>query len=136
MEAKQFRKRSAILACLRASHAHPSAEALYAQLKPDYPDISLGTVYRNLALFKREGIIASVGTVDGVERFDGDTRPHTHFICTHCGMISDLPGLPLPAEFSADAERRCGGRVESCRLSFAGICEKCLSVEREGGENA
>ena len=50
--AKQFRKRNAILACLRASKAHPSAETLYQILQKEQPDISLATVYRNLALFK------------------------------------------------------------------------------------
>ena len=73
---KHFKKREAILNCLRSTNTHPTAEWVYAQLKTEYPDISLGTVYRNLALFKEQGLVISVGTVGGVERFDADTEPH------------------------------------------------------------
>ena len=81
-KAKHFRRRDAVLTCLRGTDVHPSAEWVHSQLKADYPDISLGTVYRNLAYFKDQGTIVSLGTVKGVERFDGNTTPHVHFICT------------------------------------------------------
>ncbi|EJW92052.1 Ferric-uptake regulator, partial [gut metagenome] len=71
--AKQFKKRNAILQCLRQTHAHPSAEMVYDLLQQEHPDISLATVYRNLARFKSQGLIQSLGTVNGVERFDADT---------------------------------------------------------------
>ena len=87
---KTFRKRNAILHCLRSTTSHPSAEALYQLLQKEHPDISLATVYRNLALFKSQGLAVSVGTVDGIERFDGNTEPHVHFICTGCGAVQDL----------------------------------------------
>ena len=67
---KHFKKREAILNCLRSTTCHPSAEWVHAQLKAEYPDISLGTVYRNLALFKEQGLIISVGTVNGVVSVD------------------------------------------------------------------
>ena len=93
---KQFRKRNAILACLRGTTAHPSAETLYQMLQQENPDISLATVYRNLALFKSQGLIISVGNVNGVERFDGNTVPHVHFICTDCGAGAEGPTEPEP----------------------------------------
>ena len=67
---KQFKKRSAILACLQQTHAHPSAEMVHDMLRASHPDISLATVYRNLTRFKQQGLIQSLGTVNGVERFD------------------------------------------------------------------
>ena len=73
--AKHFRKRDAILSYLRSTDVHPSADMVYAHLKPEIPDLSLGTVYRNLSMFRQQGTIASVGTVNGVERFDGNTNP-------------------------------------------------------------
>ena len=73
--AKHFRKRDAILSCLRQTTEHPSADWVYAKLKPEIPDLALGTVYRNLTLFKDQGLIASLGTVGGVERFDGNVTP-------------------------------------------------------------
>ena len=54
---KNFRKRAAILECLQQTDLHPSAEWIFTQLKPTYPDLSLGTVYRNLTLFRKQALI-------------------------------------------------------------------------------
>ena len=78
---RQSKKRDAIHEMLLASCDHPSAEEIYRRLKPDIPDLSLGTVYRNLSLFRKEGKAISVATVAGQERFDGWTHPHAKFIC-------------------------------------------------------
>ena len=124
---KQFRKRNAILSCLRSTDVHPSADWVYAQVKPEYPDSSLGTVYRNLALFKQQGLIASLGTVNGVERFDGNTDPHVHFICTHCDSVTDLPQMAVPQSLCSQAAAQTGGLVEVCHLAFTGVCNRCCS---------
>ena len=124
---KHFKKREAILNCLRSTTCHPSAEWVHAQLKAEYPDISLGTVYRNLALFKEQGLIISVGTVNGVERFDADTEPHVHFICQACHKVDDLPGMIIPESLTADVDRYTGGRTETCHLSFTGTCRECIA---------
>ena len=124
---KHFRKRDAILTCLRQTSVHPSAEWIYAQLKPEIPDLSLGTVYRNLSLFKEQGVIQSLGTVKGVERFDGDTHSHVHFICNACHRVDDLPEMEIPASLSDAADRCSGGHAEICHLSFTGTCRECLT---------
>ena len=123
--AKHFRKRDAILSCLRSTELHPSADWVYERVKQEIPDISLATVYRNLNLFKEQGLIQSLGTVKGVERFDGNTAPHVHYICTGCGRVVDLPGLSVPEDLNYAAEAESGGRVAACQLTFTGICEKC-----------
>lgn len=133
---KQFRKRNAILACLQQSKAHPSAETLFAQLKPEIPDLSMGTVYRNLSLFKQQGLAVSVATVNGVERFDGNTDPHVHFICTGCDAVIDLEDLQVPEALSQAASACCGGRVEGCQLSFTGLCRECITNQKKSGESA
>ena len=124
-QAKHFKKRDAILTCLRGTTIHPSAEWIYMQLKDEIPKLSLGTVYRNLAYFKETGKAISVGTVKGIERFDGNTSPHVHFICNSCGAVIDLPEVAVPEELKASAESDCGGSVCSCQLSFNGICSNC-----------
>ena len=128
---KHFRKRDAILACLQESHSHPSAEVIYSRLKPVIPDLSIGTVYRNLNLFKQQGLIISVATVSGVERFDGNTDPHVHFLCSKCDAVIDLHELTVPQSLT-DAAQGSGGKVESCNLSFTGICRQCLNHNKEG----
>ena len=126
---KNFRKRNAILTCLRQTTEHPSAEWVYAKLKSEYPDISLGTVYRNLARFKEQGEIISVGTVNGVERFDGNTAPHVHFVCNRCTAVLDLPEIVVPEALSHTAEQSVGGRVEACQLTFYGECTQCQAKD-------
>ena len=128
-KSKQYAKRSAILACLRQTHAHPSAETVHQMLQAEHPDISLATVYRNLALFKNQGLIQSLGTVDGIERFDANTMPHVHFICTECQAIIDLPQIEVPQQLKGMVEETMGGRVSDCQLSFTGICQNCCQNE-------
>lgn len=122
---KHFRKRDAILSCVKCTDVHPSAEWVHAQLKSQYPDISLGTVYRNLALFKQQGLITSLGAVNGIERFDGNTDPHVHFICRRCDGVTDLPHIQVPQSLCSQAAAETGGSIDTCHLSFTGICSNC-----------
>ena len=128
-KAKHFRKRDAILACLKETTVHPSAEWIYARLKPEIPDLSLATVYRNLNRFKEQGLIISVGAVSGVERFDGNCRPHFHYICTGCGDVLDLHEVEVPSQLQAMVEKISGGRVDGCQLTFTGKCRECINKQ-------
>ena len=122
---KNFRKRGAILECIRCTKTHPSADMVYAMLQKDHPDISLATVYRNLALFRKQGLIQCVATVNGTERFDANTAPHVHFICTGCDAVLDLPELQVPQSLCGEAAAGVGGQVSACQLSFTGLCGEC-----------
>jgi Fur family peroxide stress response transcriptional regulator len=123
---KHFRKRDAILTCLRETTEHPSAEWVYSQLKQEIPDLSLGTVYRNLSMFKAQGEIISLGTVNGVERFDGNIEPHVHFICNGCDGVTDLPQIQVPEELNQQVIKATGGTVDMCNLTFTGYCSQCI----------
>jgi len=127
---KHFRKRDAILDYLRQSKAHPSAEMIYTDLKSQIPDLAMGTVYRNLTLFKEQGLAISVATVKGVERFDGNTIPHVHFICAGCDAVIDLDEMQVPDSLRRTAAACCGGQVDGCQLSFTGYCRECINNER------
>ena len=133
---KHFRKREAILAYLRQTDTHPSAEMVFAHLKDEYPDLSLGTVYRNLGMFKEQGLIQSVGTVNGVERFDGNIKPHVHFACTDCNAVIDLHSLEVPKQLPNQVEKLVGGRVDSFQITFSGLCGECTNQNLQGGETA
>lgn len=126
MTEKNYGKRNAILECLRNTKSHPSAEEVHRMLMCERSDISLSTVYRNLALFKKEGIIQCVATVDGTERFDYNTIPHIHFICRECNAVIDLDEMEIPHRLTEDAEKFSGGKVEQCNLSFVGVCGGCV----------
>ena len=122
---KHFRKRDAILNCVCSTTEHPSAEWVYEHVKEQIPDISLATVYRNLNLFKEQGKIISLGTVNGVERFDGNTNPHVHFICTGCDAVTDLHQITVPSQLGTDVEEKTGCHINQCQLIFTGLCSNC-----------
>ena len=122
---KQFKKRNAILETLRMTDTHPSAEMVYEMLRKEHPDISLATVYRNLSRFKSQGMIQSIATVRGTERFDANTDPHVHFICTECDAVLDLPQIQVPQELSCSVEQCSGCNVQNCQLTFTGLCGSC-----------
>ena len=133
---KQFRKRNAILQYLRSVTNHPSAETVFTELKHEIPDLSMGTVYRNLNLFKQQGLAVSVATVKGVERFDGNTEPHVHFICTECDAVIDLMDMEVPESLKEIAQSCCGGSVADCQLTFTGLCKSCTETFNQKGESA
>ena len=130
---KHFRKRDAILQYLQSVTDHPSAEKVFTQLKAQIPDLSMGTVYRNLNLFKQQGLAVSVATIKGVERFDGNTGPHVHFICQECDAVIDLMDMEIPESLKSVAEHSSGGQVAECQLCFTGICQDCLDKLSQGG---
>ena len=122
---KNSRKRQAILDAIHSTTEHPSAEWLYNRLKPVYPDLSLGTIYRNLGIFRESGEICSVGTVCGQERFDGDTHPHAHFVCRSCGKVMDVESPFLGTAFYYELGKQIGAEISGYQLSFFGLCRDC-----------
>lgn len=118
-------KRSAILEALISSKEHPSADMIYDQLKKQYKDLSLGTVYRNLSMFCNDGNAKVVATVDGKERYDGDISPHSHFICRGCGRIFDTDISFDPGKFLDEISSRCGWLIEDAGFSMSGLCSEC-----------
>ena len=87
---KYSRQRESIREFVMNSREHPTADTVYAGIKAEFPNISLGTVYRNLSLLVDLGEIAKITTGDGPDRFDCNTKPHSHFICTQCHNITDI----------------------------------------------
>lgn len=119
------RKREAILEAIRSTDIHPTAEWIYQTLKPKIPDLSFGTVYRNISQFKGNGQIVSVGVVNGQERLDGNVSPHAHFFCSGCGCVLDVD-IPFPPLDSKQALYEAYGiRVDSQELILRGKCAKC-----------
>jgi len=124
-QTRYSKKREAVLNAICSTKAHPSAEWVYKQLRPDYPGISLGTVYRNISRFKEEGRVVSVGVVNGEERLDGCTEPHAHFICTRCGAVIDLCEPETGGRLIDAVHRELGAQVDHWNLVFFGICKDC-----------
>ena len=118
-------KRDSMLSLIRSTRCHPSADWVYRQLRPQYPDLSLGTVYRNLNQLCEQGAIRRVGTVNGQERYDGEMSPHAHFICNHCGAVLDLPELPPGQDYMELVSVQYGFQPEGCEFIVRGLCKDC-----------
>jgi Fur family peroxide stress response transcriptional regulator len=122
---KHSDKRDAILRVIQSTESHPGAQWVYDRLKPLIPDLSLGTVYRNINVFRDEGAVVSVGVVQGEERFDGRVEPHPHFVCENCGAVIDLAWdvqLEHTAGISIEIQN-C--TIDKRKTQFYGICKAC-----------
>lgn len=128
LETKNYsRKREAILAKIHSTHSHPTADCIYDSLKKEYPDLSLATVYRNLKLFKEEGLITSLVGNTNQELFDGNLHPHGHFICRSCNAVIDIPSLGCESENITAPTEIEGSKIERVAISFYGVCKNCSS---------
>jgi Fe2+ or Zn2+ uptake regulation protein len=116
-------QKSFIFGYLKSVKSHPTAEAVYEEVKKKLPNISQGTVYRVLNNFKDKGQVLAIDTKDNVH-FDADISDHAHFICEECGGVYDV----------YDECSKCGilrnrrtkvGSINSYKINFYGKCRKC-----------
>ena len=119
------KQRDAIKQFLKTTDTHPTAETVYENIKTLYPNISLGTVYRNLNLLADLGEAIKITTPLGGDRFDGRTAPHYHFCCTHCGNVIDLDLKELNF-VNEEAGKNFDGIIESHSMMFYGTCPACM----------
>ena len=121
-------QRERIHELLRASKEHPTAQAIYDRLKPEMPSLSLGNVYRNIAILLEEGRIQGGEFGSGTVRYDAVTDPHYHFVCERCGMVSDF-AMPADAGITAAARRYSPHRIAGHTIRFYGVCAGCAAGE-------
>ncbi len=124
MNLKHSKQRDSIMEFLRERKDHPTADTVYMNVRQNFPNISLGTVYRNLTLLADIGEIARIRVGDGVDHFDADTSPHYHFICKECGSVIDLDMEDL-AFINETASKKFNGMIEGHFTYFYGKCSNC-----------
>ena len=122
---KYSRQRESIKTCLMSRRDHPTADQVYVSIREEYPNISLGTVYRNLNLLVELGEVRKLSFGYGPDRFDADLTSHYHFVCRKCGAITDL-SLEPSVQLNEKAQQHCSGRIDSHLTYFYGLCENCL----------
>lgn len=126
---KYSRQRESIKAYLAATNEHPTADMVYMNVKRLHPNISLGTVYRNLNFLVSQKEAAKLTFGDGLEHYDGNMKPHYHFVCQSCKRVSDLWMPPLE-HINVLAGAGFDGMVEGHSVIFYGKCAGCM--ERNG----
>ena len=124
---KYSRQRESIKHFLAETKDHPTADAVYMHVKKEFPNISLGTVYRNLNLLTDIGEAVKIATPDGGDRFDGRVEPHNHFLCKKCGRLLDLDlDMTRLNEVNQLAADNFDGIIESSSTLFYGECSDCI----------
>ena len=120
---KYSRQREAIKEFLQGREDHPSADLIYQEMRKQFPNISLGTVYRNLSLLSELGEIRRI-TSDGSDRYDARMMDHSHFICKNCGAVIDV--IREFHVLAKDMDKNWeNGQSDDCQVLFFGICKKC-----------
>ncbi len=121
---KRSRQREKILHLLKNTDTHPTASWIYDELKKDFTNLSMGTVYRNINILIAQGLIQKIEAGSSFDRFDGNVSTHYHFICQDCGAIDDLPMKEL-ADLNQKVAAMTNYQVENHRLDFYGTCMAC-----------
>lgn len=125
---KYSRQREAIKDFLSKTTEHPTADTVYMNIRATYPNISLGTVYRNLNFLAERGEIIKVTGVDGIDHFDANTKRHYHFICNKCQKILDLEMESIDY-IETVANKGFAGKIDGHIAYFYGTCPDCLKQE-------
>ena len=121
---RNTRQRRVVLEELRKVTTHPTAAELFDLTRRRLPGISLGTVYSNLELLSRTGVIRRLEISGSADRFDGNPDRHCHVHCIRCGRVDDVHDVP--ADLMKIGDRNVGGyEILECYLGFVGICPEC-----------
>jgi Fur family peroxide stress response transcriptional regulator len=123
---RRSRQRDRLLELLRSTESHPTANWLYARLRREFPDLSMGTVYRNIGILVEQGLINRIAFGSTFDRLDAKVTPHYHFICELCGDIYDLD-LTVKSELMRKIAPPKGFEVRRHEIELYGLCAKCSS---------
>lgn len=115
---RNTKQRDLILKIINKSYSHPTAYDIYLKCREEMPNISLGTVYRNLNALVESSMIQKIKSTDNIDRYDREEN-HSHFICKKCNKIIDIN-----KKFNFD-EYIDGNKVLNCRVILEGLCENC-----------
>jgi Fur family peroxide stress response transcriptional regulator len=121
-------QRLSIARYLEGNTSHPTAARIYEDLKPDFPSMSMATVYNTLNMMTELGLVKEYNLHKDQVHFDPDTNPHYHFCCTQCQAIIDIPETTAIKSFK-NFELQTNNRVDHVSMVLSGVCKNCLEQE-------
>ena len=122
-------QRMAVYTILKETKEHPNVEMIYQKLKPNYPAMSLATVYKTVDVLKTVGLVQELNVGEGGLRYDAMTKPHSHTYCESCNKVDDIENIPIE-QFQSDklfqqVSEETGFEVSKVQLYFYGLCSDC-----------
>lgn len=128
MDYRNTKQRQKILQVLESTTSHPTANWVYSQIVDDFPNISLGTVYRNLSVLEEQGMIKKLSCGSTYDRYDANTTPHIHIACTKCGKVADLHN-----ETALNKLKDCidvlDSDIDYYELTCYHVCDECKKID-------
>lgn len=124
------KQRHEILNIVANSCDHPTAMTIYKRVRNVVPNISLGTVYRNLNTLSQEGLIKKISMKDGNDRFDKTISNHNHMYCKYCGKVIDID-VNLDNKKLKKIENETGFKITDCNFKIDGICFECQKERKD-----
>jgi len=121
--------RRVILEELRALKTHPTADQVYELVRRRLPNVSLGTVYRNLEVMSEAGLIRRIWPGAEQRRYDGDVQDHYHVRCLKCGRIDDVPPGAAGTRLISFLAKPVGYDVTGVYVEYLGVCPACRNVK-------
>ena len=125
-------QRLAILQLLEGNTSHPTAESIHRELKPQFPSLSLATVYNTLEILASGGELQEVRIASDRRHFDPNPAPHCHFLCHSCDTIYDLKIWPEELRVPCEID---GNLIQNSALYLYGICSRCRARQDNGGSD-
>lgn len=122
---RNSKQRAIILEVLKSTKTHPTADWIYEKVRKRIPNISLGTVYRNLSVLKEMGKIMELNCGEKCSRYDGNPENHYHFVCLKCGRVFDVEGIDVNRKIDEEVSEKNGWEVFYHRMEFYGLCGEC-----------
>jgi Fur family transcriptional regulator, peroxide stress response regulator len=124
---RRSRQRDRILDLLRGTRTHPTANWIYGKLRREFPNLSMGTVYRNLGLLVEQDLVNRIDFGSTFDRYEARTLPHHHFICESCGAVADLE-VPIDDSLTKRLAAAAGREVSRHEIRLYGTCDKCAAA--------
>ena len=115
---------TAVYEALQGDHSHPSAEEIHQRMRKISPNVSLGTIYRNLQRLTEEGKIRTVRLGERSARYDPTLEDHDHFICQRCGRVDDV-WLKRDRQVNLAPLVAQGFTIIGQSLAVHGLCQQC-----------
>ena len=124
---KYSRQRQEILDVLSQSYEHPTAEEIFQKVKQLDETVSKGTVYRNLGLLTKNGVVQQIAISNSPDRYDYKRKPHWHIVCKQCGKVRDFEDIKEEEHFEKLIKEKTGMQLTSSETIFHGICQECMT---------
>jgi len=128
MKTRNTVQRSLVLEAVKKLQCHATADEIYDMIVQRHPDISRGTIYRNLLLLSETGKIRKILMPNGADRYDHQCHEHYHARCTKCGRILDVD-IAYLSNLEAQIENPDGFEFTGHDIIFKGICPQCRHSE-------